>query len=100
MSNLPPCGACSYTLSTKTLSIRISPTFVGTLSEGRLTLRSSTGAEVVHPIPQRLRAGSVATLRGLTGPDGRKIAEATLGWTVAGDPTGQTSIEVPIAVDP
>jgi hypothetical protein len=99
MSNLPPCGACSYTPATETLAISISPLFVGVLSEGRLTLRSDTGAEIIHPIPYRLGAGGTAIVKGLGKPMGARVARATLAWAVVGDPAGATSTEQPIAVN-
>lgn len=99
MSNLPPCGACSYTPATETLSISISPLFVGTVSDGRLTLASDTGEEVIHSIPYRLGAGGTAIVKGLAKPGGRRVTRATLAWAVAGDPAGATSTVQPIALN-
>lgn len=98
MSNLPPCGACSYAFATETLTISISPAFVGTLTRGRLTLRSDTGEEIVHSIPHRLSAGGTVIVKGLTRPPGKKIEQATLGFAVSGDPSGMTKTELPIPV--
>lgn len=99
MSNLPPCGACSYTPAIETLSISISPKFVGVLSDGHLKLVSSTGEEVVHAIPYRLGAGGTAIVKGLTKPAGGSIARATLSWVLSGDPAGQQTVEQAIDVN-
>lgn len=98
MSNLPPCGACSYTPETGTLSISISPKFVGTLYKGRLILKAETGEEIVHAFPNILAAGDSAVLEGLGRPAGFKVRAATLAWMVSGGPAGQTSMEQAIFV--
>lgn len=99
MSNLPPCGACSYTSASETLSISIAPAFIGTLSEGRLTLRSNTGAVVTHYIPNRLIGGQSVTVKELARPAGDRIDSAVLAWSVSGDPEAQTSTEDTIFVE-
>ena len=98
MSNLPPCGACAYTPATETLSISISPFFVGTLYGGRLMLRSDTGQEVTHTISNRLVGGESVVLTGLGKPPGNAVKSARLVWSVRGDPSGQTIAEQYIAV--
>ncbi len=98
MSNLPPCGACSYTPATETLSITISPKFVGKLHSGRLILRSETGEEITHAFPNVLGGGDSAVLQGLGRPVGFKVRAALLAWLVAGDPAGKTAVEQPIFV--
>jgi hypothetical protein len=98
MSNMPPCGACSYTPSTSTLSISISPKFVGTLHSGRLILRFDTGAEVTYPIPNRLGGGDSVVLGGLARPLGARVDAATIAWSLTGDPAGRTTMEQRIAV--
>ncbi len=99
MSNLPPCGACSYTSASETVSISISSLFIGTLSNGRLTLRSNTGALVTHEISQRLVGGQSVVIRGLAKPAGNRIDSATLSWSVSGDPEGRTTTEETIFVE-
>jgi hypothetical protein len=98
MSNLPPCGACSYTPATETLSISISPFFIGTLHSGRLMLRSDTGHEVTFTIPNRLTGGESIVLTGVSRPPGTKVKSAMLTWSVKGDPSGHTTAEQYIAV--
>lgn len=98
MSNLPPCGACSYTSVTETVSISISSSFIGTLSNGTLTLRSDTGAVLTHSIPNRLSGGEALVLSGLAKPSGQSVDMASLAWAVAGDPNGQTTTEQTISV--
>lgn len=98
MSNLPPCGACSYTPATGTLSISISPKFVGKLHSGRLILRAENGEEVTHSFPNVLAAGDSAVVQGLARPAGFKVRAATLAWIVADGPGGETSTEQAIFV--
>lgn len=98
MSNLPPCGACSYTPETGTLSISISPKFVGTLHSGRLILRGETGEEITHAFPNVLAPGDSAVLQGLGRPAGFKVRAATLAWVVAGGAGGETATEQSIFV--
>jgi len=99
MSNLPPCGACSYTSASETLSISISPAFIGSLSDGHLTLRSNTGAVITHAISQRLVGGQSVVVRGLGKPAGSHLDGATLAWSVSGDPEGRTTTEEAIFVE-
>ena len=98
MSNLPPCGACSYTPAEGTLSITISPKFVGKLHSGRLILRSETGEEITHALPHVLGGGDRAVVKGLDRPAAFKVRAARLAWAVAGDPGGKTRVEQAILV--
>lgn len=98
MSNLPPCGACSYTPAEGTLSLTISPKFVGKLHSGRLTLRSETGEEITHALPHVLGGGDRALVKGLHRPTTFKVRAAKLTWSVQGDPTGETQVEQTILV--